>query len=141
MTTAHMYTKGAQALTEKKVDWVNDTIQCALLTEAYTPNQDGHGFLSDVTGELAGGDYARATLTGKTANLAAGVVTLDCADVAFPVFSADPGPRYAVFFASTGVAATSPLLCWMDFETATVVANQPGTITIAPTGLITLTVA
>jgi hypothetical protein len=141
VTVAHMYTKGAQALAAKKVDFVNDTIVCALLDATYTPDQDGDEFLSDLTGELSGGSYARATLTGKTSTTDAGVVTLDCADVTFATFTADPGPRYAVFAVSTGVAGTSNLLCWMDFETATAVAAQPGTITIPAEGLITLTVS
>lgn len=136
-----MYTYGAEALTAKKVDFVNDTIVCALVAETYTPNQDTHRYLSDITGELAGGSYARATLTGKTSVVASGVVTLDCADIAFAAFTADPGPRYAVFAVSTGVAGTSSLLCWMDFETATAVAAQPGTITIPAEGLVTLTVS
>lgn len=139
MTIARIYTAGLQALTQKKVDFVADTVICALLTETYVPNQDTHANLSDLTGELAGGGYARVALTAKTSTRAAGVVTLSCANVAFASFTADPGPRYAVFAVNTGVDSTSSLLCWMDFEIATAVAAQPGTVTIPATGLMTLT--
>jgi len=141
MATAHWYTDGLLALSTKKVDWVNDAIQCLLVRETYTPNQDGDTYISDLTGVLSGSGYAHATVTGKTATTSAGVLTLDCADVAFSAFTASPGPRYAVFAVNTGVAGTSSLLCWIDFGSATSVTAQPATVTIPSTGLMAITAA
>ena len=39
----------AKAL-NKEVDWDSDTIKVALLTSAYTPNQDTHDYYDDVSG-------------------------------------------------------------------------------------------
>ena len=44
----------SQAL-NKEIDWDTDTIKVALLTNAYTPDQDAHNYLDDViTHEVTG---------------------------------------------------------------------------------------
>src|SRR5690242_11712827 len=93
-------------------DWDTDTIKVAILTSAYTPNQDTDDFWNDVsaneasaTGYTAGG----AALANKsvTYDTATNQVRLDADDVTWT--SAVTG-RYLVVYKDTGTASTSPLL-------------------------------
>ncbi len=103
-----------------RVDWVTDTIKVALVTSAYTPNQDTHDFWNDVSAnELAAGNgyttggNALASKT-RTYDTASNTVRLDAADATW-TFSATKTFRYAVVYKDTGTAATSLLLAYIDF--------------------------
>ncbi len=115
----------------RRVDWVTDTIKCGLTTVTYTPNQDTHDFYDDITNELA-------TATGYTA----GGVTLGTKSTVYDsgtnttrliaasaswTFSASKTMRYAFIYKDTGVAATSPLLGYVDFGSD---QTSSGTFTI-----------
>lgn len=95
----------------------SDTIKIALLTSSYTPNAD-HDFFSDVSAYevAASGSYSAggATLTTTVSTDDTddeGV--FDATDVSFTTASITA--RYAIVYKSTGVAATSPLICLIDF--------------------------
>lgn len=49
----------------KQIDWDSDTLVLTLHTSSYSPNQDTHAFVSDLTSELASGSgYTAGTASG-----------------------------------------------------------------------------
>lgn len=119
------------ATAARRFDWVTDTIKVALTTSTYAVSQDNDDFYADVTNELA-------TATGYTA----GGVTLGTKSTVYDsasntnrliaasaswTFSASKTMRYAVIYKDTGVAATSPLLGYVDFGSD---QTSSGTFTI-----------
>jgi hypothetical protein len=135
----------SQAL-NKEIDWDTDTIKVALLTNAYTPDQDVHNYLDDVvahevtgaTGYTAGGN----TLANKTNsyNSATNVITLDADDTTWS--SSTITARYAVIYdASPATNATRPLIGYVDFGSDQSSSNGNFTITWDATGIVRITVA
>lgn len=134
----------AKAL-NKEIDWDTDTIKVALLSNAYTPNQDTHDYFDDVsTHEVSGTGYTTGgnTLASKTSTYDAGtnVLVLDAADVTWS--SSTITARYAVVYdASGGSAATNPLIGYVDFGSDQSSSNGNFTITWDATGIVRITVA
>ena len=126
----------------KEVDFDSDTIKAAMCTSTYTPNQDTHQYFSSITNELSGGNYSQQTLGSKTVNYTSGtnLFWLDCGDVTFAAITAT-NVRYAIFFLDTGSAATSPLLCYWDFETNLNPTGEDVKLTIAAGGLASVTIS
>jgi len=134
----------SQAL-NKEIDWDTDTIRVALLTNAYTPDQDAHNYFDDVvanevtgTGYTAGG----STLSNKTNtyNSATNVIVLDADDVTWS--SSTITARYAVIYnASPATNATRPLIGYVDFGSDQSSSNGNFTITWDATGIVRITVA
>jgi hypothetical protein len=108
---------GDDSIVSSAINLKTDTIKIALLTSSYTPDAD-HDYFSDVSAYevAASGSYSAggATLT-KTLSTDdtddEGV--FDANDVSFT--SASIAARYAVVYKDTGNAATSPLICLIDF--------------------------
>jgi hypothetical protein len=128
----------------KEVDFDTDTIKVALLTSAYTPNQDTHDYFNDVSAnEVTGTGYTAGgiTLASKTATYDAGtnVIVLDAADVTWS--SSTITARYAVVYDSTGTASTSALIGYVDFGSDQSSTNGNFTITWDSTGIVRITVA
>ena len=134
----------SQAL-NKEIDWDTDTIKVALLSNAYTPDQDAHNYFDDVvanevtgTGYTAGGN----TLANKTNsyNSATNVITLDADDTTWS--SSTITARYAVVYdASPATNATRPLIGYVDFGSDQSSSNGNFTITWDATGIVRITVA
>lgn len=134
----------SQAL-NKEIDWDTDTIKVALLTNAYTPDQDAHNYLDDVvanevsgTGYTAGGN----TLANKTNTYNAGtnVIVLDADDTTWS--SSTITARYAVVYDATPATnATKPLIGYVDFGSDQSSSNGNFTITWDATGIVRITVA
>lgn len=134
----------SQAL-NKEIDWDTDTIKVALLTNAYTPNQDVHNYYDDVvanevtgTGYTAGGN----TLTNKTNayNASTNVIVLDADDTTWS--SSTITARYAVVYDATPATnATKPLIGYVDFGSDQSSSNGNFTITWDATGIVRITVA
>jgi hypothetical protein len=135
----------SQAL-NKEVDWDTDTIKVALLTNAYTPDQDAHNYLDDVithevtgaTGYTAGGN----TLANKTNtyNSSTNVIVLDADDTTWS--SSTITARYAVVYDATpSTNATRPLIGYVDFGSDQSSSNGNFTITWDATGIVRITVA
>ena len=134
----------SQAL-NKEIDWDTDTIKVALLSNAYTPDQDAHNYLDDVvanevsgTGYTAGGN----TLANKTNsyNSSTNVITLDADDTTWS--SSTITARYAVIYdASPATNATKPLIGYVDFGSDQSSSNGNFTITWDATGIVRITVA
>jgi hypothetical protein len=127
----------------KEVDWDTDTIKVALTTSSYTPNQDTHDYFNDVTNEVSGTGYTAGgnTLASKTITYddANNVIVLDAADTTWA--SSTITARYAVVYASTGTASTSPLIGYVDFGSDQSSTNGNFTITWDATGIVRVTVA
>lgn len=134
----------SQAL-NKEIDWDTDTIKVALLTNAYTPNQDTHNYFDDVSAnEVSGTGYTGGgiTLTNKTNtyNGASNVIVLDADDVTWS--SSTITARYAVVYdASPATNATRPLIGYVDFGSDQSSSNGNFTITWDATGIVRITVA
>ena len=128
----------------KEVDFDSDTIKVALLSSSYTPDQDAHDYLNDVSSfEVSGTGYTAGgnTLGSKTATYdsANNVVILDAADTTWS--SSTITARYAVVYGSTGTASTSPLIGYVDFGSDQSSTNGNFTITWDSTGIVRITVA
>lgn len=134
----------AKAL-NKEVDWDSDTIKVALLTSAYTPNQDTHDYYDDVVGnEVSGTGYSAGgnTLGSKTVTYDAGtnVIVLDAADTTWA--SSTITARYAVVYDDAGATnASKPLIGFVDFSSDQSSTNGNFTITWDATGIVRITVA
>ena len=107
------------ATATNKYDWVNDTINVAILSSAATINQDTNQFWSDLnanevtgTGYSAGG-VALGTKT-LTYDAASNTVRLKAADTVWNPVTFTNG-RYGIIYKSTGTASTSHLMGWVDF--------------------------
>ena len=132
------------ALANKEIDWTSDAIKVALCTSTYTPAQDTHDYFNDITNEITGVGYTAggATLANCTSGYTAGtnVQKLDADDAAW--VTATITARYAIIYdAQTGVAATSPLIAYVDFGTDVVSTGATFTITWAAAGILTMTAA
>ena len=130
----------------KEIDWDSDTIKVALLTNAYTPNQDTHDYFDDVSsnevaatgGYTAGGE----TLASKTITYDSGtnVIVLDAADLTWSASTITA--RYAVVYDATpGSNATRPLIGYVDFGSDQSSSSGNFTITWDATGIVRITVA
>lgn len=134
----------SQAL-NKEIDWDTDTIKVALLTNAYTPDQDAHNYFDDVVAnEVTGTGYTAGglTLSNKTNsyNSATNVIVLDADDVTWS--SSTITARYAVIYdASPATNATRPLIGYVDFGSDQSSSNGNFTITWDATGIVRITVA
>jgi hypothetical protein len=117
-----------------------DTLKVMLCTSGYVPDQTNHQFKNDVTNEVSGGNYSAGgvTLASKTAIVSAHAFTFDCADLVWLQHATGfTNARIAVFYKSTGVDATSPLIGYTDLGSTqnNVVAALPlGT----PAGIFTV---
>lgn len=143
MATTKTYGSLITKAFNKEIDWDTDTIKVALVTSAYTPNQDTHDYWDDVsaneasgTGYTAGG----ATLGSKTVTYTAGtnVTTFDAADVSWTTSTITA--RYAVIYDdSPATAATKPLIGYVDFGTDQ--SSSAGTFSIVwnASGIFTTT--
>lgn len=125
------------------IDFVTDSIKVALCTNAYSPDQDAHEFLSDVTNEVVGVGYVSGgkLLENKTETYTALTNTTkwDADDTQWPASTITA--RYAVLYKSTGNPATSPLIAYYDFEVDKSGVLVTFKITWSAAGLINLVVS
>lgn len=139
-----MYGSFIQKALNKEVDWDSDTIKVALVSSAYTPNQDTHDYWDDVAAyEISGTGYTAggAVLTSKTITYdsASNVVTLDAADVSWA--SSSVTARHAVVYDDSGATAGQKVLIgYVDLGSDQSSTNGAFTITWDATGIIRLTV-
>lgn len=145
MATSKAYGNLAKAVFNKEVDWDSDDIRVALLSSAYTPNQDTHDYLDDVqafevsgTGYTAGGQaLAARTVTYDAAN---NVLVLDADNVTWA--NSTITARYAVVYNNTGAAAGSKaLIGYVDLVSDQASNNGNFTIEWDASGIIRINVA
>lgn len=119
-----LYDYGRERFATAGIDWVTDMIKVALIdTGAYSVNLASHQFFSSVPGGAVVGSVG--TLASKTA--AAGVC--DAADLTFATVSG-ASIEAIVIFKDTGLAATSPLIAYIDTATGLALTPNGGDITI-----------
>ena len=138
MTLAYWYLNGQKAFNNGEIDFDTDTIRCMLLTSSYTPDQDAHDYLDDVRSyEVSGTGYTAdgEALTTKAINVvgASNEIRLDADDVTWT--SSTITARYAVVYKDTGTDGTSPLICYVDFESDQESSNGDFKITWASDGI------
>lgn len=116
------------------------TVKVMLTTSSYTPNQDTHDFVDDVTNEVSGTGYTAggATLGTKNVTQTANVVAFDAADTVWS--SSSITARRAVIYVDTGTPATSALICWIDFGEDETSDSGDFTIQWNASGIFTITV-
>lgn len=131
------------------IDLANDTIQLALVTEAYAPDVT-HSVLADVmcspspevpqggtpdSGYTTGGE----AVTGMTVTHVDGVATWDADNVAWASMNATF--RYGILYANNVVGAiTAPLIGYVLFDNTPadiVKAGELMEVVWAPTGILT----
>ena len=112
-----IYNSFKQKIMDGSIDLDTDTIKVALVTSAYTPDQDAHDFFNDVTNEVTGTGYTAggATLASKvvSADNTDNEGVFDAADVTWSTSTITA--RGAVVYKSTGTSSTSALICYIDF--------------------------
>lgn len=133
--SARLYGKIGLSLFAGGINWTGGTIKGLLTADGYTPNQDAHRFLSDVSDELSGSGYARVTVPNRalTYDSTTKSTYLDCDPFSFAALTGSY--RYMVIFQDTGSAGTSPLIGWVDFGEVVTVTSAPVNITPPLEGL------
>ena len=141
--TAKLYGSLPAKLANKEIDFDTDTIKVALCTSTYTPNQDTHAYFSDITNEVTGTGYTAGgqTLASKTVTYtaASNLQTFDAADTVWA--SSTITARYAIVYESTGTAATSALIGYVDFGADVSSTASTFQITWDAAGIFTIAVA
>lgn len=119
--TSHWYTlalsKAAQN-TLFNASWTADTINCALVTSSYTPNQDTDSFWSTPqANEITGTGYSAGGVTLGTKSIGAVTGSHEIPLLAGSASwsSASFTCAYAIIYRSTGTPSTSPLLGYVNF--------------------------
>jgi len=122
------------------VDFDTDTIKMALCTSSYTPSASGHAAFNSVSNEVSGTNYSSGgvTLSSPTLSESGGTVTFDAADYVFSQSgSGFSNARYAVIYKSTGTAATSTLICYIDFGADKGNVDGDFTVSFNASGIVT----
>lgn len=144
--SAKWYGRALLALLNKEADLNSDTIKVSLHTSTYTPDQDAHDYVNDLSGELtAGGGYTTGgvTLAGVavTYDAATNTMKVDADDAVWAALTKS-GIRYAVIYDDTpATAATKPLLGYVDFGEDLASLGGPFTIQWAAGGIFTSVVS
>lgn len=118
-----LYDKGREKFLSGSISWSGDTIKVALVdTASYAINSSSDEFYSTVSAAVVG---TPQTLGTKT-------VTAGVADSADVTYTAVTGATVEalVIYKDTGVAATSPLIAYIDSATNLPVTPNGGDITI-----------
>ena len=106
-----LYGLGRQKFLDADIDWSVDTIKAALVdTASYSVSIDTDEFYSTISAHVVG---TPQTLSPKTSTL--GVADAD--DVSFTGLVAAPSIEAIVIYKDTGVAATSPLIAYIELGT------------------------
>lgn len=132
--TAHWYTLALSKAAQNTLfasSWTADTINVALTTNSYTPNQDTDSFWSTPqANEITGTGYTAGgvALSGKSVGGVTGSHEIPLIASASSWTTASFTAYYAVIYRSTGTASTSPLLGYVSFGGAETVSS--GTFTI-----------
>lgn len=143
--TAYQYGSVLLKAFNKEIDFDSDQIKVALLTSAYTPNQDSHDYFDDVSAaEVTGTGYTAggATLTGKSMSYdgSTNKTKLTGATVQWPASTITA--RYAVLYDATqGAASAQALLGYIDFGANQSTSNTTFEIVWNAAGILEFTTA
>lgn len=118
-----LYTKGKEKILSAAVNFATDTIKVALVKNTYAQNLSTDEFLSGIAAHVVGTDQA---LANKSVTLGA----FDGDDATWTAVAAGPTLKCVVIYKDTGVAATSPLIAYIDTITGFPMATNGGDITV-----------
>jgi len=109
---AKVFNEAITSIGKCEIDYLTDTVVVLLLTNA--PDIDADTFISDLSGEVTGGGYARKTLASKTITTddANDRAIFDAADIQWTALTATF--RYIVVAQSTGNDSTSRCITTID---------------------------
>lgn len=141
--TGLLYGKVELTIWNKELDYDSDTIKARLHTNTYTPDQDAHQYLSDLTNEASGGSYVSGgvTLASKTTTYT-GATNKHALDAADLTFSVAPTARYVVFVdTSPATDATRPLIGYQNGGADFGGVGGDVTLVLASAGLVETTVS
>jgi len=105
-----LYDYGRQAFLLANINMSSDTINCALISNGYTPNLSTDQYYSTVSSFVVG---TPQTLSGITTT--AGVFNAN--NVTFSSVSSGSTVSYILLYKSTGTNSTSPLIGLIDTAT------------------------
>lgn len=108
------YNRGKFIIANSSLDWGADTIRALLVDSSYTFDPDDN-FVSDITGELTDGSYARQTLGNKNVSEddTNDQATLEADPVDFGALTNET-PAGIVIFKFVTNDADSPLISFSD---------------------------
>lgn len=136
-----IYNGFKKKIADGSIDLDTDTIKVMLVTSVYTPNIATHVFKSDVTNEVTGTGYTAGgtALTTKvvTQDNTNNLAYFDADDVTWAASTITA--RGAVLYKDTGVATTSPIICYFDFTTDQISSAGNFVITWNAAGILRLT--
>jgi hypothetical protein len=107
--------QGIEDLYKENINLLTDNIRCALLTDAYTPDQTDDFFNVVSAYEITGGGYASVLLTNKSIVTNGTLAGFDADDITAWQTGSFKNARYILVYNDTGVAATSQLIALIDF--------------------------
>ena len=115
MATAY-YNTGKKEFFDGNIDLVNDTIKCAKMAVAYTPNIDTDQYYSDISASVVGTDQTLGTKTNAV-DTVNDRTEFDAADTAetSQTITFDT----VVFYKDTGTPATSVLIAYAEITEGT----------------------
>jgi len=119
-----LYDLGRQAFLDGSISWSSDNIKVILVdTALYTVNLTTDQFLSIIAG---------GAIVATSSNLSGKTSTFGVADASDVTFTAVSGATVeaCVIYKDTGVAATSPLIAYIDTATGLPVTPGGGDIII-----------
>jgi len=126
------------------IDWANaTTVKVMLLDDTHTVDIDTHDFKDDIDGtgdEITGTGYTAGGAVITTRTITVDTVNdwaeYDGDDVTWG--SSTITARYGVVYKDTGVASTSPLICFVDFGSNKSSSNGDFTISWHADGVFKL---
>jgi hypothetical protein len=123
------------------IDLDSDTIKLMLVTSAYTPDQDAHAKVSDVTNEVTGVGYTAGgiTLANKTVtvNNTTNLAVFDADNIVIPNVSITA--RGGVLYKSRGgVSTADELIAYLDFNIDIISSNGDFSISFDSNGILTI---
>lgn len=138
--TTSVYNSYKLGLLDGDIDHGSDAIKVALVN-GYSVDVDSHDFFNDITNETSGTGYTAGgeTLTSKTTTQdnTDNEGVFDAADVSWT--SSSFSATGAVVYKSTGTAATSPLMYYIDFGGTITTSSSDLDLTWNSEGLINIT--
>lgn len=125
------YNFGKGEILNAGIDLLNDTIKVAFMDPAYAPDVDAEHYYSDISASVASGSTDQ-TLASKTVTVddTNNRAEFDAADLSIASETILGGTDMLVVYKDTGVAATSPLICYIDIAEGTLTPID-GTLAIA----------
>jgi len=139
--TAKLYGPAYLSLFNGEINFTTGSVKAMLATSSYVPNRDTHRYKSSVTNEAVGTGYTAGgkALTTKSIswNTSTHTLVLDCDDIVWT--TATVQARYLIFYVDTGTAATSPLICYVDFGADVTSTGGSFTAAIPAAGFLTFT--